>query len=129
MIKASELRPCNMASTISEEPEIIVIDGIDAVEETISGSGLLDVSVEDIEPIPLTEEWLKMLGFEGKDSDWWTNGVIELGYISQEEFYEAELTFPNMKWRRLELRYVHQLQNLYFALTGEELTIKEEVKA
>lgn len=24
----------------------------------------------------------------------------------------------------IEIKYVHQLQNLYFALTGEELTIK-----
>jgi hypothetical protein len=25
--------------------------------------------------------------------------------------------------KSIELKYVHQLQNLYFALTGEELTI------
>jgi hypothetical protein len=27
------------------------------------------------------------------------------------------------EWMKIKLEYVHQLQNLYFALTGEEITI------
>jgi hypothetical protein len=30
----------------------------------------------------------------------------------------------NSHWLDIEIKYVHQLQNLYFALTGEELEIK-----
>jgi hypothetical protein len=66
--------------------------------------------------IPLTEEWLLKFGFEITDNfqtkdrfqTHKQDGIIwfEYGYIV------------------VELNYVHQLQNLYFALTGEELIIK-----
>lgn len=78
------------------------------------------------EQIPLTEEWLLKFGFEiiGKldmpnsSSDWYFSKIdfpLSISYINN------KVQFVN-----LELKYVHQLQNLYFALTGEELTIKEE---
>ena len=38
----------------------------------------------------------------------------DVGHI----FYRSDYTGVNVK-------YVHQLQNLYFALTGEELILKE----
>lgn len=75
-------------------------------------------------PIPLTEEWLIKFGFEKVKN-------------------VNENTYPDFRKRSVELlknvngfyvlhrnegftdiHYVHQLQNLYFALTGEELTIK-----
>ncbi len=86
-----------------------------------------------VKPIKLTEEWLLKLGFE--------HVVLLL-----EDCYRLELpndekhTYPFFFYSKsmgnLELleaehehtittvKYVHQLQNLYFALTGEELTIK-----
>jgi hypothetical protein len=67
-----------------------------------------------IKPIPLTEEWLLKFGFDGWDLGKYTlirtNGNFFItghkGPIAQNIFF------------------VHQLQNLYFALTNEELTIK-----
>jgi hypothetical protein len=74
-------------------------------------------------PIPLTEEWLLKFGFElvdgiyvkyfdgndfiGIDSDDFSVGTYAFGRIA----HAPQPTFMN----------VHQLQNLYFALTGEEL--------
>ncbi len=64
-------------------------------------------------PIPLTEEWLLKLGAK-KDK------IDNTYYLS-----ELEIMLPNFfryktsMIRRIE--HVHQLQNLYFALTGEEL--------
>ncbi len=81
---------------------------------------------EFIEPIPLTDEWLVKFGLDqgGYDFYFWTketptglfsiNGDPESGYGVR---YNNEIEPP--------LEYVHQLQNLYFALTGEELTISE----
>jgi hypothetical protein len=72
-------------------------------------------------PIPLTEEWLLKFGFERrqiKDLISYTLPKLELyQYASNNnkiffEYADGEV----------ELKYVHQLQNLYFALTGEELT-------
>ena len=67
-------------------------------------------------PILLTEEWLLKFGFKRKHFEcdlrqWWYNG-----------FYVSDLN--GLYARNVLLKYVHQLQNLYFALTGEELTIK-----
>lgn len=75
-----------------------------------------------VEPIPLTEEWLIKFGFDKLHGNWFDNGgVIELsekdnGYVMLEDsYYHCSQ----------DLLYVHQLQNLYFALIGEELTFKE----
>jgi hypothetical protein len=74
--------------------------------------GECTLSLDDIEPIPLTEEWLLRLGFNGWDKGNFTmvlsNGnFIEFGYVIAKN-----------------IKHVHQLQNLYFALTNEELTIQ-----
>lgn len=73
------------------------------------------------EPIPLTEEWLLKLGFDKKFSkDKFT--IIPNGKLD----YEKGRTYFNA-WTILEHQpeYVHQLQNLYFALTGEELSYEK----
>jgi len=76
------------------------------------------------DPIPLTEEWLLKFGFEKK------NG--EVGYSKNKlSIYCGDTILSNENGRTYfknfaileeSPKYVHQLQNLYFALTGEELT-------
>jgi hypothetical protein len=73
------------------------------------------------EPIPLTEEWLIKFGFETDKIMFW-NGVMSMGYYS-DGFYYCPTSSIILK-RGIEIKYVHQLQNLYFALTGNELTIQ-----
>jgi len=70
-----------------------------------------------LEPIPLTEEWLLNFGYTKEDSNFWN-----LGHIVWE--YDGGVFICNKNG--ITLKYVHQLQNLYFALTGRELTIKTE---
>ena len=74
-----------------------------------------------LEPIPLTEEWLFKFGFDNK----YNKGkftIIPIGKLN----YEQGRTYFN-SWTILnhQPKYVHQLQNLYFALTSEELTLKQ----
>ena len=86
-------------------------------------------------PIPLTEEWLLRFGFEKIEEtyDEYTNLEYILvidGYtaiIIQDDFSfglenknnpDESLCFTNDV-----VKSVHRLQNIYFALTGEELTI------
>jgi len=79
-----------------------------------------------IEPIPLTEEWLIKLGFENiklKTGNFWTNKVIELrkGYKRNGyPFHLRHYHYMSLKG----LYFVHELQNLHFALTGVELELK-----
>jgi hypothetical protein len=64
---------------------------------------------KDYEPIPLTEEWLLKFGFI-----WHGDIKILKGYLNNYVDGNGET----------HLKYVHQLQNLYFALTNEELKIE-----
>lgn len=88
-----------------------------------------------IQPIPLTEEWLLKFGFE----ETWNDGKFRKEYtIRKPHFYLFHYKNgknESCKWEGLDMdtsaiKYVHQLQNLHFALTGTELTIKqtEDVK-
>jgi hypothetical protein len=75
-------------------------------------------ALDKCHPILLTEEWLERLGAKPFPS----GHKLELkGRLLW--FAECENCFVDSQ-TSVYLRYVHQLQNLYFALTGEELTIK-----
>ena len=73
------------------------------------------------EPIPLTEEWLLKFGFEFYEgektffNDSYERNRVRLNYREDKKIFYWE------DRNNMELKYVHQLQNLYFALTGEEL--------
>lgn len=78
---------------------------------------------EFVKPIKLTDEWLLKFGFVRKG---YTSGNgSKLVLHHPEEMYKKGRVYFN-SWAILEMipEYVHQLQNLYFALIGEELTIK-----
>ena len=81
-------------------------------------------------PIPLTEEWLLKFGFHRHHADY-SNDVIYIKNIDSNNGFEWGV-YPNELGSGIEiknrilLRYVHQLQNLYFALIGEELIFKIE---
>ncbi len=74
----------------------------------------------DVDPVPLTEQWLRRFGFveqsNGEDNFYRLNGIRFPTWNENDEF-----TLYNNAFNRI--KYVHQLQNLYFALTGEELVI------
>jgi len=75
-----------------------------------------------VKPIPLTEEWLLKFGFEYSD----LNGDSGLWKIPPFQIYGKYNQF--IYDYRLDVNYVHQLQNLYFALTYEELQTDESDK-
>jgi hypothetical protein len=80
-------------------------------------------SIEEFKPIPLTEEWLVRFGLH-KIGDIW-----EFWKNSEWHLYEDGgwyLWNGNVRVDCVEIKNVHQLQNLYFALTGEELKINEK---
>lgn len=76
---------------------------------------------KECSPIPLTEEWMFKYGFEKKDHAGVCYGKSEiLIYLSGHAYFDLSDKFP------AKIIYVHQLQNLYYALTGKELTIEPE---
>ena len=77
------------------------------------------------EPIPLTEEWLVKFGFELGNDEWY-DLVIPNGLFLSVEQYTFNVVIGQVvqfSHALTKLKSVHQLQNLYHALTGEDLTI------
>lgn len=64
-------------------------------------------------PIPLNNEWMLKLGFAIDDDCGWVIEDFEIDLS-----YRFVNSLPSVN-----LEYVHQLQNLYHAITGKELTI------
>jgi len=84
----------------------------------------------DYRPIPLTPEWLERFGF-GKCEDHvmsikCTDEIfIEYDYHFNRCFIVFD-TSDDYNCKCIQhIQYVHQLMNLYFALTGTELTLTE----
>jgi uncharacterized protein YukJ len=75
-------------------------------------------------PIPITEEWLLKFGFTRIKSKttYCDDGFIDVwnkdGFLLDDKGVLIEYTENFVR-----IYYVHQLQNLYFALQGEELSI------
>jgi hypothetical protein len=106
-----------------DEKEHFDICKVESIEHELIVNGKNTVAW--YQPIPLTEERLVELGFKKltdraigfKQSSYSIgNGMVIVNFddgLLNVDFY-----------RTLNYKYVHQLQNLYFALTGSELTIK-----
>jgi len=76
--------------------------------------------LEELEPIPLTAELLKKCGFETLPGEMYTHGYLTLQELQDNntkvfQFHDFEF--------KPKIRYLHQLQNFYFALMGEELEV------
>ena len=123
-MKANELRIGNL---LEHDGMVVVADGV-SILDIWSATG------NDYEPTPLTTDWLKRLGFDQESSGsskdgWWQSYGIEettdkfgLQYILDIEKFEFYYDVGSFQ-QELEIKHVHQLQNLYFAITGEELTL------
>jgi hypothetical protein len=84
-----------------------------------------------LEPIPLTTELLEKCGFvrsqdEDENSLTLINGRKTFKWVegNDDDYFLIYQTDCGLDYNTaFELEYLHQLQNLYFALTGEELEI------
>ncbi|MGL5233840.1 MAG: hypothetical protein ACRC8Z_03660 [Empedobacter falsenii] len=128
-MKVNELRVGNYYyfnhTEISKKDQVIKID----LKMLFAMSNdHLHYGLEFYSPISLTEEWLLKFGFEKNDS-----GFGHIVYEKNENTIQIELLqpvaifrifIPNFGFTAINyVQYLHQFQNLYFALTGEELKI------
>lgn len=130
-MKANELRIGNLVYLRSKEKIYHISSGHD-IEEIDDATEVFDAT-----PILLTEEWLKKLGFSlmtdttpynyriHKNKSfcyirYGTFGTFENGI--EKSFQGFNGLFIANKFVRV-IKYVHELQNLYFGLTGEELNL------
>jgi len=145
-MKANELRIKNLLKDKKGnifKVESILTNGINLYEWSDSHHGVfsggteLSYDYDELELIPLTEEWLLKFGFKkyNKETDY--DSIYEYknkksimpksGYFEfAVGFIEDEINVFLYSGDCLKhIKYVHQLQNLYFALTNEELKLSE----
>ena len=89
--------------------------------------------INEWKPIPLTDEWLLKFGFENKGIYGFHKLITETSieddgasiWFFKGKMYIAGPDAPNEHYCILvKCEYIHQLQNLYWCLTGNELELK-----
>lgn len=115
-MKANELRLGNIIE-FNKEPFNVCVIYDNAIENESWCKPL-----NELHPIPLTKEWLVKFGFDGRKDFKWI-GIVGV-QLRDSKYYISLKDLSNVLFHSIvEIKYVHQLQNLYFTLTGEELTI------
>lgn len=154
MIKPNELRIGNLVDDrhgclliVSETTSQVVWGNL--VDGGIPVARKFDI----LEPVPLTEDWLRRCGFEVTNTDAGDRFVwmelqcddFSIKYERENPSYFTGPLVPKEPIQSLDLvgnggfdylghmdmknkiNHVHQLQNLYFALTGKELEINKSL--
>jgi len=88
--------------------------------------------IREIGPIPLTRDRVKQLGFElfddNKDLNVWKTGkgfiIIEENLSDKWENFCFDYSEGRYQIEQTRIKFTHQLQNICFSLTGEELLLK-----
>ena len=131
MIQASDLRIGNFVN-------VTHVQFNETEESTIQIDDLVriftNIDTYEYHPIDISEKWLLRFCFDCNPS--WKGrfdchyAVLEVGYL----FLGATIGFDIVTLFQhegtstgLHIRYVHQLQNLYFSLTGKELTYSDVI--
>lgn len=113
---AHELRLGNYIEYTDDSRECIIkeIDGHGCVVLFEDDGVETWIELLQLSPIAITHDWLLKLGFEPNGS------YYQIAGLNIWKFNDMYICDKN----GTVLYTIHQLQNLFFALTGEELTIK-----
>ncbi len=123
MIKATELRIGNLIYNTMGQVNKVNLDALKYIKE--------QKGIHQAKPIFLTEQWIINFGFnsisENTDGtkNYWSKELdasidVETHILSSK--IEIGLKYRIFERKRTKsIVYVHELQNLYFALTGKEL--------
>lgn len=135
-MKASELRIGNLVQMWGEVITIQTV-GKRNVLATTPKAGEVALSLDQLQPIPLTEEWLIRFGFEehymGHRLIIWERGdsirqLVVTDYYLYLTEEGAEIDEITTLWDKdfvMKEFYVHELQNLFASITRQELVLKD----
>lgn len=126
-MKASELRIGNIISRKDlgdNSNRIEQILELSRYKITTTGPTRVITYSENIHPIPLTPEWLERFSIVKLKTVWYGYNQYKMHFDSFGNLAFYDDMAENLTYLR-SLEYVHQLQNLYFALTGRELELKQ----
>jgi hypothetical protein len=128
-IHLPDFHPCKVLQIELFNTEILPIEQNPATVEK-----WFKITNGDLSPIPLTEEWLLKFGFKKGNSiypEGYSINILNTDTYLRPSFEGGFYWGFNLRnksdcelYNAKPIKYVHQLQNLYFALTGNELEIK-----
>ena len=122
VLKASDLRIGNLVYS-KETNQLQKITGLTDENPFIDAITFDYTNYDEIEAIPLTEEILFDFGYGKKNDIYYKNNSL-LRFIGNEVFYSrGEIDDAEFQEYITSVKYVHELQNLHFALTQRELTV------
>lgn len=81
----------------------------------------LTQSFDEYEPVELTEDYLFRLGFEKRDDQKYYHTKFDRTWVSLDSILVK--WYGNALGGIMMLDYVHQLQNIFFAINHEELNL------
>lgn len=146
MIQPTELR---LGNKLLFDKQIVSVEGISRdlndepydIEIELPDGMFATIQIEDLETIPMSNEWLKKFGFE-RNLLWqalsegapYDSYEIKVGdytrYVVLSDLHRPGkegkfnwYTGANAVCHAIELKYVHQLQNIYYCFTGKELEL------
>lgn len=132
MINAKELRVGNKVSILQGfEVEVVGIYEDEILTDFEGNEGdYFNDKEEDVSGILLTEEWLLKYGFYKREyqidgCDVYQKGQWRVALNYEQEYFVLYDRIISPTWELLRLKYVHQLQNLFFALTDEDLKLEK----
>ena len=154
-MKVSELRKGNIVTELTEVDEVDEVSDVISKELVLEAYDIWEVEESEIyvEGIELTPKWLERMGFiddsDGFDkggtdpqTNWLLRGNTPLSNYfriyqkqNKDRWKDKDvrgielgefMVYANQSWV-MSVKTVHEFQNLYFALTSQELTIKELV--
>lgn len=125
-MKPQELRIGNIVGINSVEFEVVGVYDDVAYIQLDEETPIEEIEIKHLEPIPLTEEIILKLGFEKVRNKYYLSHWRF--HITKPENYDGHLLCDDDRVITDLIKYLHQLQNLYFDLTGEELLINREAE-
>lgn len=148
-MKTNELRIGNKVIGYKCEATIQLIDtvNVEVYYGKYPDENTQVLSLKDIKPIKLTENLMYKFGFTREGTEAGDDGALQLGcaqteqklcflWIPKEGRYTEkhavgiwlgqDYNNQQLKIDIKRVKYVHQLQNLYYALTGKELKLIKE---
>jgi len=129
-MKANELRIGNyvniMNDTVDDEYVKVIVTIRRNFAEIECNEDQDSFEYHEIQPIPITEEWLVKFGFNKcnyKTVYHAPNSTIFLlNGRAVKHYKRQDVEYFRMVREDVNIKYIHELQNLVFALTGVELT-------
>ena len=120
-MKTKYLRIGNLLMLFKDTPSKVIGFANGLLYIQYNDTKYFTIELEYASPIPLTEEWILKFGFE-KKKDYYNRYYFSIDGMDiriDDDMFETEVGESLYK----RIKYVHQLQNLYFALNDKELNL------